>query len=223
MKAQGVIFDVDGSLYPFDRGETERFEQSQFNQLLTRKIIKFFQDTFGISAKEAESLFADLNFRSGGQLSLWLEKEHGISRYEFFSRTWDFDPRRFMDKNDDLIACIGSVAARRAILSNAPRVWIDRVVEALELDGLFEASAIFSGEPDVRKPHPSAFEQVARHWGLAPESIVSIGDQEESDILPAKSLGMRTVRIGKAKTTAADFTAPDVPSAIKLLKKEKIL
>lgn len=223
MKAKGVIFDVDGSLYKFDRGKSKTFEQSLFSRVIRENVIRFFQRRFGLTKKEAEARFEALAIESNGELSLWLERHHGIPRSEYFAETWDLRPARFMDPDDTLVACLGDVAAKRAILSSAPRIWIDSVVDFLKIGHLFEQTAIFSGEPDVRKPHPEAFLQVSLHWGLAPAAIVSIGDQELSDILPAKALGMRTVLLGGDASSQADFVAPDLPSAIKLLKKENIL
>lgn len=223
MKAKGIIFDLDGSLYKFDRGAARTFEQSLLSRAIRENVIKFFQKRFGLSKEQAESRFDELNFRSNGELSLWLEKEHGILRSDYFAETWNLNPRMFMDQDDELVVCLGSVAAKRAILSNAPRIWIDKVLGFLEVDHLFERTAIFSGEPDIRKPHPQAFLQVAQSWGLAPETIVAIGDQEESDILPAQAAGMRTVRIGKRVRSKADFVAEDITKAIELLKKGKIL
>ncbi|HTH72119.1 MAG TPA: HAD family hydrolase [Candidatus Pristimantibacillus sp.] len=223
MKAKGIIFDVDGSLYKFDRGAVQTFEQSALSRTIRENVIAFFQSRFGLSRKQAITRFEELNFQSNGELSVWLEKMHGIPRVEYFAETWDMDPRLFMDRDDELVASLGSVAARRAVLSNAPRVWIDRVLGFLEVSHIFEPPAIFSGEPDIRKPHPSAFMQVAEFWNLAPEAIVAIGDQEESDILPAKALGMQTVRLGKNVQSAADFVAEDMTTAIELLTRRKII
>ena len=57
---------------------------------------------------------------------------------------------------------------------------------------------------------------------IKPNRLISIGDQERTDILPAQTLGMLTVRIG-GNDTNADFLASDIPDAINQLKKEGLL
>ncbi len=82
--------------------------------------------------------------------------------------------------------------------------------------------AIYTGEPNLRKPNPQVFRLIADEFGINTSQAVSIGDQEESDIIPAKLIGMRTVRVGFGETKA-DYQAEDVIAAIELLKKEGFL
>lgn len=223
MKAKGIIFDMDGCLYPFDRGACAAFTESQFYRELIGNVQSYFMARFGLSAAEAKALYDDISIRFNGEVSLGLEEEHGIPRGEYFSATWNMEPASFMDRNPALTAALTGIAMPCALLSAAPRVWVNKVVDHLEVRTIFEP-LVFSGDPDIRKPSPKAFQQVADVLGLDPREIVSIGDQELTDILPAQSLGMRTVRIGlDVGATAADFVAKDVPSAIAILKKENII
>jgi putative hydrolase of the HAD superfamily len=223
MKAKGIIFDVDGSLHPFDRGGASTFEQSRLSRAIKENIVLFFQQRFKISRPEAEARYENIKHKSNGELSMWLEKEYGIPRHQYFTETWDLDPQVFMDRDSDLAVALEAVTARRSILSNAPRIWIDRVTDFLQIGHMFDSDAVFSGEPNIRKPHPNAFLQIADFWCLSPEEIVAIGDQEKSDILPAKSLGMKTVRIGTNTGTAADFMAKNMTDAIQQLTNRGIL
>jgi putative hydrolase of the HAD superfamily len=101
-------------------------------------------------------------------------------------------------------------------------VWAERVLQFLQIRQLF-GQALFTGDPDIRKPSPEAFQQLADHWQLEPSQIVAIGDQEKTDILPAKTLGMLTVRIANQVESEADFQAPNVLAALEILKQEGIL
>ena len=221
MKANALIFDMDGTLYQFDKGAAETFGRSAFGRQIGDNVQALFRQQFGLDAAAAAAMFQDLDRRFAGEISLGLEREHGIPRSDYFAATWNLDPRQFMERDAALTAALESVTVRRALLSAAPQIWIDRVLGLLELREAFNPH-IFNGEPDIRKPNPEAFLQVAKALDVPPEQIVAIGDQEHTDILPARAAGMRTLLIGTAQS-AADFTAPDAVSAIKLLTNEGII
>lgn len=52
-----------------------------------------------------------------------------------------------------------------------------------------------SAERGVEKPDPAIFLWALQRAGCAPEHAVMIGDRVDNDILPAKALGMKTVRV----------------------------
>ena len=56
--------------------------------------------------------------------------------------------------------------------------------------------------------------------GSVASQTVSIGDQDFSDIVPAKQLGMRTVRIGQDENSVADLQARNVNDALVKLRQK---
>jgi len=221
-KAEALIFDMDGTLYSFDKAQAGVFTASRFGQSIHNNCVQFFADKFALNSDQAEKMYLDFKQRYNGEVSLGLEQEQGIPRAEYFSRTWDLDPAEFILLDEKLVQAIGLLTIKTGVLSAAPRVWVDRVLEFMQLRQIFEP-AVFTGDPDIRKPHPQAFLQLAEWWQLDPSTVVSIGDQEETDIVPAKTLGMTTVRIGKEVPTTADFSAGTILEALALLKNEGIL
>jgi len=113
------------------------------------------------------------------------------------------------------------VLFRSALLTAAPRVWALKVLSHLKLQKVFGEN-LYTGEPILRKPNPQVFQQIADNFGVKPNQVFSIGDQEDTDIIPAKKIGMKTIRVGRGKTKA-DYQTKDVISAIDLLRKEKYL
>jgi FMN phosphatase YigB (HAD superfamily) len=73
---------------------------------------------------------------------------------------------------------------RLFLLTGSPRVWMENVVNFLALGGLFERK--FHGEMFGTKSE--VFEKLAKEFD--PETILSIGDQFETDLKPASDLGM---------------------------------
>lgn len=216
---EGIIFDMDGCLYPLDRGSGLAFGESRFGQSIKAQEIAFIQRKLDVDEEEAARVSSDIKDRFNRHLSLGLEAEWGIPRSEFFDATWDLQPNAYIDKQPNLLAVLGTVTVRSALLTAAPKVWADRVLEHLGVSDHF-GDLVVSGDQDIRKPDPAAFQQAAALLGSNPQRTISIGDQEHTDILPAQSLGMTTVRIGNDTTTQADFLAPDITSAITLLRNE---
>lgn len=222
MRAKGLILDMDGSLYGFDKGTCLTFEESGLYREICRNVEDFFVRRFALSPEDAAEMYQDMKLRFSGEVSLGLERERNIPRSEYFAATWDMDPSKFIEANDALVTALGSAGTKLALLSAAPQVWVNKVIDFLGVRGFFEPN-IFTGEPDIRKPNPEAFLQVAAAWDIDPAELVSIGDQELTDILPAKQVGMRTVRIGRDQDSSADFVANDMVSALDILRKRGIL
>ena len=71
--------------------------------------------------------------------------------------------------------------------------WIDAVVSSVDTG--------------FRKPHPEMFLRAAAAAGMPPQACLMIGNSEDNDILPARSLGIRTLRV------AIEEPAPAVSAA----------
>lgn len=221
-KIEAIIFDMDGTLYSFDEGNESQFISSRFGKEIRANCIRFFKERFSLSSDDAESTYEDLSRKYNGEVSLAVEKEFGIDRSEYFAFTWNLVAEEFIATNELLLPTLQELTILSGVLTAAPRVWAEKALVFLQIRKLF-GDALFTGDPDIRKPDPEAFQQLARFWNLEPSQILSIGDQEQTDILPAKSLGMQTLRIATQAETEADLMAADIITAIALLKKKGII
>ncbi len=218
-KVKAIIFDMDGTLYQFPGGGT--FMEVPFGQAIQRNVQQFIGREFGLDEAEALRRYAELSEKFDGQISLGLEREFGIDRMRFFAETWDLDPAEFIVPEPGIREALQAIDADAVLLSAAPRVWVDRVLEHMGVADIF-GDRIYTGEPDIRKPNPLAFQQILDTHGKLASEVVSIGDQEHTDIMPASGLGIRTVRIGNGRSSA-DFTAPNIVEAIKKLQQGGLL
>ncbi len=95
------------------------------------------------------------------------------------------------------------------IITNGSTIPQTRKIKHLGLDTLTDC--IFISESfGVKKPDPAIFRAAAKCLGVAPESILFVGDHWENDILGAKRVGMQTAwlhygRSSWAETVAADY------------------
>ena len=67
------------------------------------------------------------------------------------------------------------------------------------------------------------FTKVLESLDAKPEECVMVGDREDHDILPAKALGIKTVRMFSGKhasqNTEADFSIKDVGELLSILQR----
>lgn len=221
-KIETVVFDMDGTLYNFPDGAT--FTQTPFGQAIGRNVERFIGQEFELDEVAAQKRAAELSAQFDGEMSLGLEQTFGVDRMRFFAETWDLDPAEFVVGRPDLRATLESVdTAELRVLSAAPRIWVDRVLGFLGIADVFEGR-IFTGEPDIRKPSPEAFRRALGEKAIDPSLSLSIGDQEKTDIVPARAIGMKTIRIAPEGTeSSADFVVKDVVAAVEMLREEKLL
>jgi putative hydrolase of the HAD superfamily len=93
----------------------------------------------------------------------------------------------------ELLAELSARGPRLGLAANQPA----EVIARLELVGIakyFQSMAV-SGTHGYRKPDPRVFELACKALGVAPEECIMVGDRVDCDIVPARLLGMRTVRL----------------------------
>lgn len=218
-KAKLVVFDMDGTLYQFPDGGT--FLEIPFGQKIQQNTKAFIGREFELDEAEAAKKHEELFVEFDGELSLGLERKYGVDRMRFFEETWSLDPAEFIIPEPGVREALEQVDAQRVLLSAAPRVWVNRVLGFMGIADVF-GERIFTGEPDIRKPSPLIFQQILNTYEIEACEAVSIGDQEYTDIAPARSIGMRALRIG-AGDTEAEFSAPSIREAINVLRQEGVL
>lgn len=207
---------MDGTLYGFQGDKSANFSDSNFYIILKQRAINFMSRTQNINNNDAITELEKLSDEFNGEISIGMETKYGISRYEYFNDVWDINPEDYIKKDSLLYDALFAFDDRAILLSSAPRIWIDKVLNYLNLKNIF-GERIYSGEPDIRKPDKRAFDNILQDIDCVPRLVISIGDQNKSDILPAKSVGMKTIIIGPEKQDA-DFKATDIYEAIKILK-----
>ena len=180
---------------------------------------KFVGDPPNSGNYTAWNRYDELLRRYDGEMSLGLEREFGINRMRFFDETWDIDPENIIVPEPGLREQMERLDIQCALLTAAPRVWAKRAIGYIGIANLF-GDNIITGEPDIRKPNPEVFRQIMNKVGSVASQTVSIGDQDFSDIVPAKQLGMRTVRIGQDENSVADLQARNVNDALVKLRQK---
>lgn len=190
-----IIFDMDGTLYEFAGGS---YDKSSLKPLITENALKFIENKLSKNRAEADQILVNIKQKYNNQISIGLEKEYNLDRYEYFNTVWNIPAKDIVLYTHGLKEAIEQLAKdyKLIIVSDAPRIWINNVLIELGVRDLF-GTDIFSGEGDDRKEFGNIFSKIINNFGFAPENCISIGDQIQTDIVPAKSLGMRTILLSR--------------------------
>lgn len=214
---KGVILDLDGTLYQF-RGVDGTFGGSDFYDGLKNNMYSYLAEVIGLTEEAAKAEYERIKDMFNGEVSLGVEQELGIDRYDWFGNTWNLNPADYLDPpRAELAESLASLEGRAVVLTAAPAAWAYPALEYLGISDLFNRN-VLTGEPDIRKPNPAVFKQAANVLQRQCCEVVSVGDQNSSDILPAKQLGMLTVKIG-LEAEDADYFASDIYGALQIVKK----
>jgi HAD superfamily hydrolase (TIGR01549 family) len=131
--------------------------------------------------------------------------DSGISEEQWISQSvHSVDPRRFLQKDDRLIAVLNGLKkrCRLGILTNNNRVQAERIVSALGITHLMDVVHAAT-EGGFRKPDLRPFRQILRALGCRAEECLMVGDDGPIDLNPAAALGMATYQVRDMADTLA--------------------
>lgn len=213
-----IIFDLDGTLYSFEEGS---FAKSDLKKNILLNAKAFIKNRLNKNDYEAEKILSEINEKFGENISVALEEMFSIDRFEYFNTVWNIDPKGIVRPNPTLKEILGKLVNNEytlVVVSDAPRIWISNVLRYLNIFDNFEKN-IFSGELDYRKSNGNALNQVLKILKYKPEDSIVVGDQEKTDIIPAKELGATTVYINtKSTSKIADYNIKSINEITRLLK-----
>lgn len=106
-----------------------------------------------------------------------------------------------------------------SVFTNRNIEYVKKILGHLEIPiGLF-THFITNQDFTYPKPHPEGFELMVELSNVRPDEILFVGDRIETDILPAKKVGLKTALVWSEKeSTEADFTFPHVWDVISLFQ-----
>ena len=187
-----AILDLDGTLYDLD-GADGGYQGSRLENSVVEKAIEFIQRREMCSYSAANDILQQGLMDPTG-LSQFLSNRYSINRDEYFRETWDINPRDYFSVERELVQRIREIQLenpdiKMILLTSSPSIWARRVIDYLGLGACFEM--VITGEEFTSKIE--IFNMIAQRY--RPGNVVSIGDQVETDIMPAENLGMRGVEV----------------------------
>lgn len=187
---QVVIFDMDGTLYELD-GQNNGYSGSSLETIVLNNCLLLIVKQEECSREQAEAIM-DQGLKDPVGLSNFLSKRYGITRKNYFDIVWDINPQGLVFNFQTAVQTVKQIpedGKKPILLTSAPKVWQEKVIKFLGLDNCFEA--IYTGEDFDQKTE--IFSVLAQRY--QPSNILSVGDQETTDISPAAALGLSTLLI----------------------------
>lgn len=185
-----VIFDMDGTLYQLD-GNNCGYSGSTLETKVLENCRRFIRQKENISDSQTESVINQgLQDRIG--LSNFLAQRYNITRKQYFDEVWDIDPQGIVFSYQipvEAVTKLSQTAKKLILLTSAPQIWQQRVTEFLGISQCFES--VYTGEDFNQKKE--IFSMLAQRY--EPSKILSIGDQEPTDIAPAAALELSTLLV----------------------------
>ena len=85
------------------------------------------------------------------------------------------------------------------------------LLDLLDGHGLLEcfASRLTQDDFEITKPDPRYLERIACAVGVEPNGCLMVGDRIDNDVVPAKHLGMKTIRIRVGLHRHQEARTPD--------------
>lgn len=197
MKAAAVTFDIGGVIY----------SDNVFKRAIFIALNKLSN---GVTQDEFDLVYnTHLKSQSGSLRSKLCEKflgslEKKSELMQIATDNWIFTPT---DLYQDAKACITTLkesGAKIGIVANQPAT----SVNSLKSDHLFELIDFLgiSALVGLEKPDIKIFELAIKELAVDPSKVIHVGNRIDTDVIPAKKLGMRTVwvRRGEANPDPSD-------------------
>ena len=207
---RAVIFDVGG---PLDiEVQHEAAIDADIRAGLVREGVVVTDEAFAAAERRAVASFAPSLYRAviwelvGGDV----EKSRRV--YDWMeAQSAQRDVFELREGIADVLEGIRERGLKLGLAANQPAAVLDRLARHA-VAHYFESQAV-SGIYGFRKPDVRLFLRACEDLGVAPDECIMLGDRIDLDVVPAKSLGMRTIllRTGRHRTQQArDWTeVPD--------------
>ena len=185
-----VLFDMDGTLYQLD-GENNGYGGSQLERKVLQNAQAYIEMLAECSSSEAQEAVKE-GLEDPIGLSAYVRQKFGVSRKEYFDAVWNINPEGILQNYTipvNKIRELEKTNKKLVLVTSAPNIWQTKVTEYLGITDAFES--IYTGEDFELKQE--IFSMLSKRY--KPQNIISIGDQEETDVAPAKALGWNAILI----------------------------
>lgn len=183
------IFDLDNTLHDA-RAEIFPAMHAQMNAYIRRN--------FNLDEDGANALRRFFWERYGTTLK-GLVRHYGHDPKRFIRETHEFpELARQVSGENALRHALARLAGRRLVFSNAPRHYVEEVLEALGVRRFFHAVYTIESARYRPKPHFQGFRMLLRRHDLEAHRCALVDDQLEN-LRAAKRLGMSTVWVSAVR------------------------
>lgn len=188
MRFSTLFFDLDDTLYPASTG---------LWTLLKKRMSDYMRERLGIPADQISRL-REQYFLQFGTTLRGLQAYHQVDTQEFLAYVHDAPLRDFLIPNPFQREVIAALPQRKWIFTNADAPHAQRVLAALQLEGLFDGIVDVNAVTPYCKPMPESFAIAMRAAGESdPARCVMIDDLPRTT-RAARESGLYAVLFGQS-------------------------
>ena len=147
MRFSTLFFDLDDTLYPASTGLWHAIKE---------RMNLYMRDRMGIPEQDVPAL-REQYFKMYGTTLRGLQARHGVDAQDYLAFVHDLPLKDYLTPNPVVREVIASLPGRKLIFTNADAPHAQRVLAALDLEGLFDAIVDVNAVAPYCKPMPESF------------------------------------------------------------------
>lgn len=209
-----ILFDLDETLYPKETGLMD---------VVNQRINDYMRLRLGIPASQVLEL-RERYYRRYGTTSRGLYRHHHLDVHDYLVYVHDLPVEEYLLPDPFLDEVLGSIEAEKAVFTNSPRDYVQRVLRALGVERHFDRIFDIYFLEQINKPDKRAYLKVIKALETDGQDCLIVDDLA-TNLKPGKELGMVTVLVGDdpkgslwEKEEGVDFMIPRVTELGNILK-----
>jgi pyrimidine 5'-nucleotidase len=190
MRFTTLLFDLDDTLYPANTG---------LWTLLKKRMSDYMRERLNIPADQISQL-REKYFLQYGTTLRGLQAHHEIDTADYLAYVHDAPLMDFLTPDPLQREVIASLPVRKLIFTNADVPHAERVLAALQLEGLFDAIVDVNAVAPYCKPMPESFGIALKIAGETDPSRCVMIDDLPRTTRAAKNYGLFGILYGQAES-----------------------
>ena len=217
-----ILFDLDETLYPKETGLMD---------VVNQRINDYMRLRLGIPASQVLEL-RERYYRRYGTTSRGLYRHHHLDVHDYLVYVHDLPVEEYLLPDPFLDEVLGSIEAEKAVFTNSPRDYVQRVLRALGVERHFDRIFDIYFLEQINKPDKRAYLKVIKALETDGRDCLIVDDLA-TNLKPGKELGMVTVLVGDdpilkdplgkgslwEKEEGVDFVIPRVTELGRIMKR----
>ncbi len=191
MSVAYVLFDLDDTLYPAGAGLMTE---------ISVRISRYVAEHLQIGLEDADALRREYNQRYGSAVRA-LNVNHGLDLVDLLAFAHDIDVQHYLSPGADLDCLLGCIQTRKAIFTNAPHPYTERVLGTLGIRQHFACLFDYEFGDGRGNPDAAVYRKLQAALELAGSELVMVDDAAKN-LAPAHALGWKTVWVNPGSRTA---------------------
>ncbi len=210
-----ILFDLDETLYPKETG---------LMGVVNQRINDYMRLRLGIPASQVLEL-RERYYRRYGTTSRGLYRHHHLDVHDYLVYVHELPVEEYLLPDPFLDEVLGSIEAEKAVFTNSPRDYVQRVLRALGVERHFDRIFDIYFLEQINKPDKRAYLKVIKALETDGQDCLIVDDLA-TNLKPGKELGMVTVLVGDdpkgslwEKEEGVDFVIPRVTELGRIMKR----